>query len=396
MKIHQVVAKDIIRRRKRVLYASTGVIIGIGIVIAVLTVSLAGEMKLNAELEKYGPNLLVMPAVSNLDMSMGDLKIGSLSIGENYIDEGKIPQIRKITDDAISAEFGFEGDEDIAVIAPKLYETASVNGVMVRVVGIEPEEEWLLKGWWVVSDGSYLEEDNDALIGSEAASLLGLEVGDLLDIGGARFVVVGMLDETGSADDYEIFIPLKTAQATFGKDGLVSAVEIRALCNACPVEMIGDSLNIEIAGIRAVAVKQIANAEMGMMKKVHDLMMAFAGVTLLIGSFVVVNTMMSSIHERIQDIGIMKAVGASRRQIIRIFLYEAIVIGLIGGVAGYLLGSLAAYAMGPLLFDGVVISYVGAYFLPSIGLSICVAVISAIYPASRASKIKIADSFRAL
>lgn len=351
MKIYQFFAKDIIRRRRRVLYSSIGVIIGISIFIAVLTVSLAGEEKINAELEKYGPNLLVMPAISNLDMSMGSLEIGSLSIGENYIDEGKIPRIREITDAAIREAIGIEEEGDIATIAPKLYETAS---------------------------------------------LLQLEVGDPIEIKGTEFLVTGILDETGSADDYQIFIPLNTAQATFGKEGLVSTIEIRALCNACPVEMIADKLNPEIVGIRAVAVKQIANAEMGMVKKVHDLMMAFAGVTLLIGSFMVVNTMMASIHERRKDIGIMKAVGASRRQIMRIFFYEALVIGIIGGIAGYILGSLAAYITGPLLFDGVTISYAPEYFVPTLALSLAVSTISAIYPASRASKIKIGDSFREL
>lgn len=396
MKIYQFFAKDIIRRRRRVLYSSIGVIIGISIFIAVLTVSLAGEEKINAELEKYGPNLLVMPAISNLDMSMGSLEIGRLSIGENYIDGGKIPRIREITDAAIREAIGIEEEGDIATIAPKLYETVTVNGATVMVVGIDPVEERYLKDWWIISDGKYIEDDHSAIVGYETASLLQLEVGDPIEIKGTEFLVTGILDETGSADDYQIFIPLNTAQTTFGKEDLVSTIEIRALCNACPVEMIADKLNPEIAGIRAVAVKQIANAEMGMVKKVHDLMMAFAGVTLLIGSFMVVNTMMASIHERTKDIGIMKAVGASRRQIMRIFVYEALVIGIIGGIAGYILGSLAAYITGPLLFDGVTISYAPEYFVPTLSLSLAVSTISAIYPASRASKIKIADSFREL
>jgi len=110
----------------------------------------------------------------------------------------------------------------------------------------------------------------------------------------------------------------------------------------------------------------------------------------------VVNTMMTSVHERIKDIGIMKAVGASRNQIVKIFLYEAIIIGVAGGFLGYVAGTLLAYIVGPLVFKGVAVTYVPQYFLPSLVLATFIAVIATVYPAFRASKIKVADSFRSL
>ncbi len=173
-------------------------------------------------------------------------------------------------------------------------------------------------------------------------------------------------------------------------------MDIRALCNACPVEMIADSINKNIPGVRAIAVKQIAQSELGLVEKMNGMMFALAGITLVVGLFGVVNTMMSSVHERIKDIGIMRAVGASRRQIVRIFIYEAVLVGIIGGIAGYLMGTAVAYIIGPLVFEGTTVYFVPQYFPVALAVSIFVAVAAAVYPAIKASEIRVADSFRSV
>jgi putative ABC transport system permease protein len=155
-------------------------------------------------------------------------------------------------------------------------------------------------------------------------------------------------------------------------------------------------VNNELPGVRAIAVKQIAETEMNLMGKVNRFMLALAGITLVVGSFGVVNTMMSSVYERIKDIGIMKAIGASRIQIIQMFLYEAVVIGSVGGVLGYAIGTLLSYVIGPLIFEGLDVSYAPQYIAPALGLAILIAVIGSIYPAYRASRISVADSIRSL
>jgi putative ABC transport system permease protein len=209
-------------------------------------------------------------------------------------------------------------------------------------------------------------------------------------------MVSGILAETGSGDDYRVFVPLQAAQRAFDKVGQLSTVDIRALCNACPVEIIADAINKEIPGIRAVAVKQVAATEMGMLDKINKLMLALGGITLLVGGFGVVNTLMTSVHERIRDIGIMKAVGASRRQIMLTFVYEAIIIGIIGGIVGYGAGTLLAYVIGPLIFEGSTVSFVLVYLPLSLALAVLVAVLATLYPAYRATEIRIADCFRAV
>jgi putative ABC transport system permease protein len=396
VKLYHLVLKDILRRKKRVFYAALGIVIAAMTVVGILTIATAGQTKIYAQLEKYGANLAVIPAVSNVDMGLGDLSLGALTVGENYIPEAKLTEIRRIADGKIREALDIQDEGNIATLAPKLYVSTRVKGWNVVVVGIEPEEERTIKTWWEIRAGEYLVGEDQALLGAQAAERLNLNIGDSVALNEKQVAIVGVLEETGSSDDYQIFVPLPVLQSAFGKEGVISSVDIRALCNACPVETIADSINQNISGVRALAVKQVAETEMGMIDKISKFMLALAGITLVIGAFGVVNTMMTSVHERIKDIGIMRAVGASRRQIIKAFIYEAVVIGIAGGAVGYLAGTLAAYAVGPLVFEGTTISYMPQYLPLSLALAVFVAVIAAVYPAYRATTIKVSDSFRSL
>jgi putative ABC transport system permease protein len=394
MKLYQVVVKDVIRRRRRVLYAALGVVIGTATVVGILTVARAGQARIYNQLEKYGPNLAVIPAINNLDMRLGDVRLGMLAVGDNYISEEKLPRIREIADGEIRKALKIEDEGNIATIAPNLYINTSIGDTPVMVVGVDPQEEIKIKTWWRVNQGKYLEQKDQALLGAIAAEILKLNIGDVIPLDGTNLTVAGILEETGSNDDYQVFVPIDTLQKAFDREGLVSSVDIRALCNACPVEIIADGINKDIPGVRAVAVKQIAATEMGMMEKMSKFMLTLAGITLAVGLFGVVNTMMASVNERIKDIGIMRAVGASRSQIVKAFIYEAIIIGIIGGILGYLTGTLLAYIAGPLVFEETTVAYVPQYFALALGLAIAVAVVATVYPAFRATQIKVADSFR--
>ena len=396
MKLYRIVLKDIVRRKKRVLFAALGVAIGTMTVVGILTIALAGQARIYNQLEKYGPNLAVTPAINNVETQLGDLSLGTLAVGENYIPEEKLPEIRQIADGEIKAALGITDEGNIATLAPKLYINTEVKGTSIMVVGVDPKEEIKIKTWWKIEEGKYLEGTDQALVGAVAAKLLALNTGDTVDLNGNAVTVTGILEETGSNDDYQMFVPLETLQQAYGKEGLISSIDIRALCNACPVEVIANAINQNITGVRAIAVKQVAEAEMGVLERMNKFMLALGGITLVVGLFGVVNTMMSSVNERIKDIGIMRAVGASRNQIMRVFIYEAVIIGIVGGIFGYVAGTLLAYVIGPIIFAGTDIGFVLQYLPLSLALAIFVAIIATMYPAFRATRIRVADSFRSL
>ncbi len=397
MKLYQIVLKDILRRKRRVLYAAFGVLIGTMTVVGVLTIAHAGENKIYSQLEKYGANLTIIPEVNSIKAGLGNLSLGTVSVGENYIPESVIARVQEIADGEIRQTIKIADDGGpIATVAPRLYVNAEVRGIPVIVAGIDPQPELAIKNWWVVKEGKYLDGENQALIGSITAELLKFKLGDEINLNGTVFTVVGLLEDTGGTEDYQIMTPLPDLQSAFGKEGLISTIDVRALCNACPVELIASEIHRNIPGVKALAVKQIANSEMDLVAKVNRMMIALAGITLIIGIFGVVNTMMTSVHERTKDIGVMRAVGASTSQIILIFMLEAVLIGILGGILGYLGGTALAYAIGPIIFEDVAISFLPEFVLVALGLSIAVASIATVYPAIRATRIKIAEAFRTL
>lgn len=396
MKLYKIVVKDSLARKRRLLFAAFGIVIGMMTVVGILTIARSGRAQIYDQLERYGPNLTILPAVNSLDMKLGGVSLGQLSVGDNYISEDKLPRIRELTDGAIKKALEIKTEGNIATIAPNLYANTQVRGMSVLVEGIDPAAEMEIKSWWAVKKGEYLQNDTDAVVGAVAASVLGINVGDSLEIGSGRVNIVGVLEETGSTDDSQVFVPLLTLQRAFGKEGLISSIDIRALCNACPVSIIADEINQVVPGVRAVAVKQVAETEMGMVDKVNTFLLALAGITLCVGLFGVGNTMMSSVHERTKDIGIMRAVGASRNQILKMFIYEAVVIGMIGGVVGYVVGTLLAFLVGPLIFKGAAVAFVPQYLWVSLGLSIAMAIVASVYPALSATRIRVADSLRSL
>jgi len=396
MNIYQIVIKEILVRKKKFIYSIFGIAIGIMTFISILTVARAGEDKIYNQLEKYGANLSIVPAISQMDMKIGDISMGTVAVGDNYISQDKIPVIRVLTDSEIREELNIDDPGDIALIAPKLYVPVTVNDVSVIAVGVDPAEEIGLRTWWRIARGDYLSAPDDVLIGSEVSRIIGLGTGDSIQLKGHDFTISGILEETGGDEDYQIFTSLLTLQEVFSVQGMVSSIDVRALCNACPVEMIADSINGNIAGVRAIAVKQVAAAESGVLERVNSLMMSLGVITLCLGGFGVANTMITSVNERKKDIGIMRAVGASRKQIVRLLGYEAIIIGTIGGILGYVGGSLLSYFIAPFILGDVVISYELQYIPVALLLSCSISIAAIIYPAYRATNIKVADSFRSL
>ncbi|MFC2008923.1 ABC transporter permease [Chloroflexota bacterium] len=394
MTLLSIVGKDISRRKRRVIPVSLGVAVGIMAVIGTLTIANAGEVRLRAELEKYGPNLSIQPATGSLDMRIGSLDLGAVVVGDNYISEAVLQDIQQIADDAIREEMGVTDEGTIATVAPRLYMPTAVGSVPATLTGVWPTEERAIRSWWAFDDGRHLEDDREIVAGAFAATALDLKTGDTLELEGRQFVVVGTLQESGANDDYLLFASLSTVQELFARQGYVSTVDVRALCTACPVEMIADSINGAVPGIHAVAVRQVAEAEMMVQERLRTMMLSLAAVTLAVGLFGVANALSAMVAERTKDIGIMRAVGASRSQIVRVLLYEAVVLGLLGGIAGYVGGLGLAAVVGPIVFDAMRVEPVGSHVPLALALAVAVSLLAALRPSLVAARTRVADTLR--
>lgn len=394
MRLSTIVVKDMVRRKRRVLHSVLGVSAGIATVIAMLTVANAGEELLRGELERYGPNLTVVPTTARLDVELGGLTMGTVVVGETTIDESVLPQIQRVADDAIRADMGITDPGKIAVVAPRLYLPGTMDGRDVTLVGVYPAEERAIRVWWGFHEGAYIDDPDALVAGAVAARSLGLSAGQTVEVSGHEYTVAGILADSGANDDFLLFVPLSTLQAVSGKEGVVSTVDVRALCTGCPVEMIAHTLSTDIPGIHAVAVRQVAEAELGMWHSMRSIVLVLASITLLVGLFGVMNSMSAMVLERRRDIGIMRAVGASRRQIVSLFLQEAVALGLVGGLAGYIAGLVLALSVGPLLLGGVSVAPVVGYVPLAILLAGAISMLAALHPALSAARMRVADAVR--
>lgn len=404
MKIYQIALREIGRRKARTLYTASSVAISVALLIAALMVGMAGQKDLMLTIARYGHSLTIFPATSN-ETSLQNFGIGA----GHYIPEESIPAIQEVYEKAIRLgwekkggfvlDAGAPGGVDMlqpAVFTPRLYEETTVQGRKVVVAGIRPDEEYTARFWWEVDEGSLLRDSEECMVGKVFAKVTGVKTGDTLTVNERAFKVAGVLRETDSPDDYMIFAHLKKVQETFGKPKRVSLINVRAMCNYCPVGEAELALNTKVVGVRATSQREIAEAQHRIFKNVTNVIVGLVLLSMLIACMAVFNMVMGSIHNRMREAGLLKVVGASRGQLMRLFIYESLIIGFVGGVLGYGLGHLIAVTVGPVLINGAVIEPQWHYPPIAIGAAMLASVLASLYPTYYVSKIRAAEAFRAL
>ena len=340
--------------------------------------SVVGE-SMEKKLTAFGANMLIMPRSEKLTVSYGGFSMGDMLMGVTDLRESDVEKrVRSI---------GYS--DRISVIAPKLVVMTKIGDAAVGVVGVRFEREKVLKGYWAVR-GGLPEADNAVLAGAKAAEKLGIGVGDSLDLGGRAAVVSGVLEPTGSDDDSVLFVGMDFAQETFGEPDHVSFVEISALCAGCPIEDIVAQLEEKLPEVDIQALQSIVKQRMYAMHFVEHLILTVSLVILFIACCMVGATMLSSVNERVREIGLLRSLGFSRGGIFGIFCFEAVLIGVTAGVVGYFGGfalSLKVLAMLDMASEAELAMHAGHLGLTCM-LIVGVSVLAAFFPSWKAASIE--------
>jgi putative ABC transport system permease protein len=212
------------------------------------------------------------------------------------------------------------------------------------------------------------------------------------------FSVSGILKPTGSQDDQLIFARLATAQSLFNKNGRVSMAEVAALCQDCPIDAMVEQISDALPGAKVMAIQQVVKGRMETLGHFKKFSYGISGVMLLIGSLVVLVTMMGSVRERTDEIGIFRAIGFRKRHVMNIVFLEAAIVSGLAGILGYLLGWGVTMAAVRLFIEG----YSG--FVPfnlelaigALTLAMLIGMVSSAYPAIIASRLDPKEALRAL
>lgn len=266
--------------------------------------------------------------------------------------------------------------------------------------GIDPAGgRWASLGLTVAAGRALRAGDaQSAVIGADIAETRHLRVGDELRARGERFTVVGVLDRTLATTDKFVFVPLESAQRIYRRT-LPDVLEPRVETLATRLEAIPDDLaeadavaeriGEKVKGIRAIPPSRIL-AQLGQASVLFNLVtLGSALIAVLVGGLSVVNTMVMAVSERVREIGLKKAVGATMGAILREFLVEAALIGAIGGLLGIAAGvAMVNVLNGMTAAQGTTIFAVTPRLLAAtLGFSTLLGMLAGIYPAIRAARL---------
>ncbi len=264
-----------------------------------------------------------------------------------------------------------------AAVAEFAYAVANTDrGTPVVVAGVDFPAVHRLDSWWQVE--RWPMDGNDALLGGRAAEFVGNEREVTLTFAGKTrtFEGAGRL-KTGGDEESRIYVPLAAFTAWTGVDP--SVLEIQVPGGAAKVEAAIPRLQAAFPGANVAAVRQLVEGESQIVERTHALMFGAVTLIALTVAVSVLATLSASVLERRRDFALMKALGGGQGQLMNLFLLETLVLAAGGVVAGYVLGSAAAWGMSEWNFQTAALPRLSV--LPMVlALNLAIAVGAALFP----------------
>ncbi len=376
MNLSDIAFRNLLRRKSKAAFILAGLVVGVATVVAVISFTRTMTHDINTKLEKFGANILIVPRTDNLTLSYGGISLGGISFDVQPLRQSELQKISTIKNAA-----------NVAAIGPMVLGMVTIEAKPAAMAGIDFSVSHILKPWWRI-EGQVPGADG-LLAGSEAARILGLTLGQEVTVNGRPMQVAGLLAPSGSQDDQLIFASLTTAQEVLNKSGQISIVEVAALCHNCPVDDMVVQIAEKLPSAKVMAIQQVVKGRMETLAHFQRFSIGLSIVVVLIGGIVVLVTLMGSVKERTEEIGVFRAVGFRRSHVMRIIFLEAGAISLLAGLLGYALGAGGIWA-GLHLFDAEATPSLHPdplLFIGAIVLAMVVGLVASAYPAAMAARL---------
>ena len=289
-------------------------------------VSFSMGKRVAEEVRKYGANLVIIPESARLDVGSGGLNFGAIS-EPVYLQDKQV-------DDAL-ARGNIKAERSFHLRGALHWKNADI-----MVEGVDFAEIRRLFPWWQVRGG--WPAAGEAIVGSDLAARLGVKAGDTIELSGPEQAVrlrVSGIVATGGEEDGLLFMALPELQRALGLDGRITMVRLLVTAEGDSLKKSAAALQSLLPNAKVSEVRQIAHTSEGLLAKVKLLMVLVTVVVLISAGSSVAGTMSTTVLERSKEIGLMKAVGGTRWEVLLIFSGEAAMLGLLGGVAGCLFGT---------------------------------------------------------
>jgi putative ABC transport system permease protein len=381
-----------------------GIVIGVAAVIAMLAVGQGAQASITGSISGIGTNLLFVFRGDPGDniRNPRPLTLGDAGALRDQFAAPSIEAVAPALQGSGIVSFGGEQTSpDILGVTPEYFQVRNYN----------------------ITEGEFITEEH--MLGRASVALLGPEVaknlfghadgvtGETIRIEGQPFRVIGVLESKGGgafgSEDNQVLIPFTTAQARLIRRSTSDRVDI-IFVQAVSGEVVNQASE-EIAAILRTRHRTPVGADDFTIFTQQDLLTTFqsitgiltiflggiAGISLLVGGIGIMNIMLVSVTERTREIGLRKALGARRRDILIQFLTESSLLSLIGGIIGIIFGWLIAFAVGKIAEAN------NTAFTPVVGLdavtlatlfSAAVGLFFGIYPANRAASLEPVEALR--
>jgi putative ABC transport system permease protein len=403
MNLRTLVWRELFERKSQMLTILLGILLGITTVIAIKNITFYSEKAVAREMDSLGANVLILPkSVTLQDYYSADMH--DEVIPEEYV-------MRLVMSDV----------QGVDNLSPKLCVPVEVGGRKHTLTGILPKNEFQAKAAWAgagifsrpigcgaIDVGTEPEPEDkktlvrkrvikdlgshEILIGSDVAASLGVQEGESMTLLGEPFSVVAVLPQTGTVDDSRVFAHLHSVQRLAGKGEVVNCIEVVGCCKEIHAGLV-DGINRLLPDAKVVTVAQIVSTQQKVNRMMERLSIIFVVIIVVVGGAGIANYMYANVFERRREIGTLMALGAESLLILKIFLLKALILGLVGGVGGFAIGTILAVTLGPKL-AGVPVLPMPILALWAILISVGIALLASYFPARRAARLDPVATFQ--
>lgn len=348
------------------------------------------ETALNRDIDNMGYQLMVMAKGCPYESATLMLQGGK---GIRYMDEkvmhdiAKRPEVQAVTPILMQAFFDPNKGE---------------NGGIAGYFGVDPASFPAMKPFLKFKKGGWFKDPagDEVVMGYEAAELEQREVGDQIMVPekNVPLKVAGILERTGTQDDGTIFVPLKTLQKISQTDK-ITTVGIKGKKDADLAKLENDLY--QLPDVQVVSFAQVKQTIMKLIGTARVMVLSIAVIALLIAMVGVINTVLMSVYERKQEIGILKTMGAMPGDIFRLVWCETLILCLGGGMLGIVQAVVFANLTGvlvrrllPYAPGGALVTIDARLSLLTLAIILVVGLLSGLYPAWRAGSVRPLESIR--
>jgi putative ABC transport system permease protein len=436
----RIVSDSFARKPRRKALTAAALALGMAVATATLEVSLDVGDRLAREFRSLGANLLVTPATDTLPLEIGGVDYRPVDAGA-YLPEGDLGKLKTIfwRNNVMGFAPFLDVPVEIATVSARGNQTSGAGSrasaretVRETMIGTwyshsvdVPDGSKFVTGvsstdpWWHVDGRWFSDGAEESLIGADLARRMSLRVGDTVTVRAGEhehtLSVTGIVS-TGGREDNAILAPLQVAQDLAARPGRYRRLLVSALTKPADafsqrdpskmtpaeydrwycspyISSISHQMQQELPGIEVRAIRQVAEGEGRILTRVGSLMWLVTFAALFAAALAVGATSATTVLERRSEIGLMKALGASRHAVGAFFLAEQLLLALVGGIAGYALGLELARVLGIGIF-GIAPNIRLILFPIVLVLASVVALLGSLAPLERASRVDPAPVLR--